>query len=262
MSPRLTAIGSGKGGTGKTFVATSLASALARLGERVLLCDADVGLSNTQVHLGLATGGDLADLLYDRVSLADAVVPVCEGSQSAFDLLAAPAGTGALANLEVGVVEGLMRKLRASQYYDRILIDLSAGVDARTMAMAGRSDDVLLVLNADPAALTDAYAFTKLLLKQSGQVAKSIVNSAENVADARRTAGSLAKTCRAFLKMEPQFLGFIPRDPNVVRAVRLQRLVGEVSPAAPAAAAILALARRLSARDVQGATRAGLSLVR
>ncbi len=262
MSPRLTAIGSGKGGTGKTFVATSLASALARLGERVLLCDADVGLSNTQVHLGLATGGDLADLLYDRVSLADAVVTVGEGTEGTFDILAAPAGSGALANLEVSAVERLMRKLRASQHYDHILIDLSAGVDARTLAMADKSDDVLLVLNADPAALTDAYAFTKLLLRQGGQIARTIVNLAENVAEARRTAESLAKTCRAFLKTEPQFLGFIPRDPHVARAVRLQRLVTEVSPASPAAEAIAAMARRISTKATKSPTRAGLSLVR
>ena len=240
MPTRLTAIGSGKGGTGKTFIATTLGSALARAGERVLLCDADVGLSNTQVHLGLAPGGGLVDVLFDKVSLAEAVVSVCggAGSKRGFDLIAAPAGSGAFANLEAGIVERLTQKLRAAKNYDRVLIDLSAGVDARTMAFAKGADEVLLVLNSDPAALTDAYAFAKLLLTQSGRVPAMIVNMAENAADARRTAQSLAKTCRAFLKTEPPVLGSIPRDPKVAQSVRLQRLVTDACPGSAAVVAI------------------------
>ena len=128
----------------------------------MLLCDADVGLSNTQVHLGLAPGGGLVDVLFDKVSLAEAVVSVCggAGSKRGFDLIAAPAGSGAFANLEAGIVERLTQKLRAAKNYDRVLIDLSAGVDARTMAFAKGADEVLLVLNSDPAALTIYGAFS------------------------------------------------------------------------------------------------------
>jgi flagellar biosynthesis protein FlhG len=250
-SPKLTAIGSGKGGTGKTLVATGLASALAHEGERVLLCDADFGLSNTTIHLGLATGGDLAGLVDDRVALADAIVPVCGGSaaRGGFDLIAAPAGSGALANLDPGTAGRLAGKLRASRAYDRVLIDLSAGVDALTMALAAHADETLLVLNADPASLTDAYAFAKTLLRLGGGLPKSIVNMAESVGEGRRTAETLAKTCQAFLKATPDFIGSIPRDARASAAVRLQAPLTALYPQSPSALAIVSLARRLHGVD-------------
>ena len=84
MNPHITAIGSGKGGTGKTLIAISLAHALAHRGERVLLCDADLGLSNTSVHLGIKEGGNLADLLAGKTSLKQAVVHVSCGPRHGF----------------------------------------------------------------------------------------------------------------------------------------------------------------------------------
>ncbi len=250
-SPKLTAIGSGKGGTGKTLVATGLASALAHEGERVLLCDADFGLSNTAVHLGLASGGDLAGLLADRTKLADAVVPVSGGSgaRGGFDLIAAPAGSGALANLDVDTAARLVAKLRASRAHDRILIDLSAGVDALTMALAAHADETLLVLNADPAALTDAYAFAKMLLRLGGGIPKSIVNMAESASEGRRTADALARTCQAFLKTAPDYMGSIPRDTHASGAVRLQSPLTSLDPQSPSAQAIAALARQMNEAD-------------
>ena len=159
------AIGSGKGGTGKTLVAVSLAHALAQEGEKVLLCDADLGLSNTCVHLGLDHGGDLAGVIAGRCALADAVVPVFGGikQRGGFDVLAAPAGSGALADIDEAQAHRLIETLRAAKHYDRIVLDLGAGVDAITMHFAAAADSALLVMTPDPASLADAYAFAKLL---------------------------------------------------------------------------------------------------
>ena len=112
LGPRLTAIGSGKGGTGKTFVSVALAQTFADLGERVLLCDADLGLANTAVQLGLASGGDLPGLLAGKIVLADAVARVGIGSHAPFDLLSAPAGTGALADADAETAERLASLLK------------------------------------------------------------------------------------------------------------------------------------------------------
>ncbi len=123
---RLTAIGSGKGGTGKTFVSVTLAHALAHLGEKVLLCDADLGLSNSALHLGLDSGGDIAGVLAGKTPLEQAVVPVFGGisARGGFDLLGAPAGSGALANAgELGAGQ-LLTTLRFAAQYDRVLLDL------------------------------------------------------------------------------------------------------------------------------------------
>jgi flagellar biosynthesis protein FlhG len=129
------------------------------------------------------------------------------------------------------------------------LIDLSAGVDALTMALAAHADETLLVLNADPASLTDAYAFAKMLLRLGGSIPKSIVNMAESASEGRRTADALAKTCQAFLKASPDFVGSIPRDAHASDAVRLQAPLTALYPQSPSAQAIASLARRLSETD-------------
>jgi flagellar biosynthesis protein FlhG len=251
MLPKLTAIGSGKGGTGKTLVATALAAALARQGERVLLCDADLGLSNATLHLGLDSGGDLAGLLADRLAFDQAVAQVSggAGTSGGFDLVAAPPGSGALANLDRAAAERLVGKLRLASAYDRVLLDLSAGVDATTMEFAARSDETILVLTADPAALADAYAFVKLLLRRTGKTGArrplALVNMADSDIEAGRTRDALAKTCRAFLKTAPDYLGFVPRDPHVQTAVRQQRALVASFPKAPSTRAFAEIAAKL-----------------
>lgn len=252
--PKLTAIGSGKGGTGKTLTATALASALAFEGERVLLCDADLGLSNSTVHLGLESGGDLPGFLSDRLPLHEAVTSVMGGpaERGGFDLIAAPSGSGALADIEQHVGERMMFKLRNARSYDRILLDLSAGVDATTIGFAARADETLLVLTPDPASLTDAYAFVKLLLRMRGRKPLALVNMADSEADARRTRDSLAKTCRAFLKTTIDYLGSVPRDPHVVAAIRQQRPLVALYPQSPSARAFESLARKLCAPGSKG----------
>jgi flagellar biosynthesis protein FlhG len=258
-SPRLTAVGSGKGGTGKTLVAASLAHALAYEGERVLLCDADLGLSNAAVHLGLDRGGDLPALLAGSRKLAETVVPVLGGTDArgGFDLLAAPSGSGALANTGAIAAENLIRQLRAAKDYSRVVIDLGAGVDAAVMRFAASADETLLVMTPDPASLTDAYAFAKLLLRMTGtRLPAALVNMAGGDGEARRTEEAMAATCSAFLNCVPEFLSSIPRDAHATEAVRRQRPLLSHCPQSPAARAIAQNARRLHARLLPTAARA------
>ncbi len=247
-APILTAIGSGKGGTGKTLVTVTLAQALAHQGERVLLCDADLGLSNVPVHLGLEDCGDLAALLSGACALSDATVPVLggAGTRGGFDLIAAPAGSGAFANSGAIAAEAMIAKLRQGSAYTRVLIDLAAGVDAEVIAFAAAADETLLVLTPEPTALTDAYAFAKLLLRATGtRMPRVIINMASSVADGRRAQEAMAATCSAFLNMVPEFLGTILRDSNAQEAVRRQRPLLTYSPQAPASRAMVAIAHRL-----------------
>lgn len=249
--PHLTAIGSGKGGTGKTLLATSLAHALAQEGERVLLCDADLGLSNASVHLGLDDCGDLPGLLSNDCTLDDAIAPVLGGAdiRGGFDIIAAPSGCGSLANTGEVSAQNLLSKLKAARQYDRVLLDLGAGVDAAVMRFAASSDDTILVLTPDPAALTDAYAFAKLLQRLTkNRVPQILVNMAASETEARRTADALAATCKAFLKSTPDYLGAIPRDPNVLDAVRKQAALLTLYPQSDSARAVTAIARKLHGR--------------
>jgi flagellar biosynthesis protein FlhG len=246
LGPRLTAIGSGKGGTGKTFVALALAQAFADLGERVLVCDADLGLANASVQLGLASGGDLPGLLAGRIVLADAVAHVEISAHAGFDLLSAPAGSGALADADGETAERLTVLLKRASGYDRVMIDLGAGVGSAAMTLAAHADDTLVLVTPDPTSLTDAYAFAKLLLKRTGGRAPAIaVNMVAGAGEAKRTADALIRSAQTFLKVTPAYLGFVPNDVRVVEAVRRQTMLCALYPQCPAAMAIETLAGAL-----------------
>ena len=254
MTPHMTAIGSGKGGTGKTLIAVSLAHSLAHAGERVLLCDADLGLSNATVHLGLEDGGNLPCVLKGDCAVADAVVPVLGGAsgRGGFDLLSAPAGSGLLANATTDDARRLLITLRAAQSYDRIILDLGAGVSDTTMMFACAADEVLLVMTPDPAALTDAYAFAKLMTRHASTATPLVlVNLAANDGEARRTFDALDATARAFLKYELEYLGGVPRDAKAGEAVRRQCHLLSLYPQAAASVAIEAVARTLHGRNAK-----------
>lgn len=244
-APRLTAIGSGKGGTGKTFISLTLAKCFARRGEKVLVCDADLGLSNTSVQLGLASGGNLPALLSGRVAFKDAIVHV-PGTIAEFDLLAAPAGSGQLADAGEKVAERLVTILQNASDYNRVVIDLGAGVGPGTMIIAESADDTIAVTNPDPAAITDAYAFVKLMAKRTGgRMPRVIVNRAGSALEADRTADALLTAARTFLKGAPEYIGSVPDDPKVVEAIRRQRALQELYPQSPAAMAVDALSEIL-----------------
>lgn len=246
MTTHLTAIGSGKGGTGKTVIAVSLAHAFAHLGERVLLCDADLGLANAGVHLGLSQTGDLASVLDGSKTLKEAIVRVPSGPHAGFDLLAAPSGCGALANVGEAAIDSLAAILWRAGQYDRVIVDLGAGVDANVMGLAAHADEVLLVVTPDPASITDAYAFAKLMLRRTtSRVPQVLVNMALNATEGRRIADALLGSARAFLKATPEFLGFVPYDSRVGEAVRRQSPLLTLFPQTPAATAIESMARKL-----------------
>jgi flagellar biosynthesis protein FlhG len=239
--PHLTAVGSGKGGTGKTFVALSLAASFAARGERVLMCDADLGLANTTVQLGLPGGGDLPGLIAGRTAFKNAVVR--NPCRLGFDLLAAPAGTGFLADASEKTAEELIAILLGASGYGRIVLDLNAGVGAFTMTLASHADDALAVTTPDPAALTDAYAFIKLMARRTGgRMPAVVVNRASGAAEAKRTAEALLRAAGNFLGRTPDYLGFVPEDGHVTEAIRHQTALSSLYPQCPAASAIDGLA--------------------
>jgi flagellar biosynthesis protein FlhG len=136
--------------------------------------------------------------------------------------------------------------LRRVTGYERVLIDLGAGIGETVLSLAADSDDVVVVMTPDPAALTDAYAFIKLALKRTGGRAPSLlVNMAANAAEAKRTAEALTHSARTFLKASPAYLGFVPTDMRVVECLRRQSSLWQSYPRCPALNAITALTTAL-----------------
>jgi flagellar biosynthesis protein FlhG len=219
--PRFMAIASGKGGVGKTWLAISLSHAFARAGLRVLLFDADLGLANVDVQLGLMPRTDLGTVLSGRTNIAGAVT---HHDATGLDVLAGRSGSGALASLSVESLELLLTQLRGeSTEYDVVVLDLSAGIDRVVRRIAAWSDLLLVVATDEPTSLTDAYAMLKLHTRDRPEGdTRIVINQASSGAEGQLTYMTLRRASAAFLHREPALAGVIRHDLKVRDAIRHQ----------------------------------------
>lgn len=230
---RLIAIGSGKGGVGKTWFSITFAHCLALQGKKVLLFDGDLGLANVDIQLGLMPERDLAEVVSGKLSMKRAVTPYREGG---FDILAGRSGGGALASLPPPRLLRLRQELATlSKDYDHVIIDLAAGVDKTVQLLAGIAAHSLLVVNDEPTSLTDGYAFIKLAHQGGAHKGlKVVVNSAESQTAGRKTYDTLGKACQNFLGFTPPLAGVVRRDAKVRDSIRAQSPLMTRSPDAQA----------------------------
>ncbi len=245
MTGHLIAIASGKGGVGKTWLAISLAHALAQEGGRVLLVDGDFGLANTDVQLGLDPKQDLADVLAGRASLAQAAMAHAAG----FDVLPGRSGSGALAALDGAGLNRLLVTLdEARAGWPLVVLDLGAGLDPAVRRLAAAADTLLVVATDEPTSLTDAYAVLKLHRRDApGADARLVVNQATDRASGERTWATLNRACESFLGAGVPLAGMIRRDAKVPESIRRQTPLLTRHPASPAAQDVAALARGMLA---------------
>ena len=246
------AIASGKGGVGKTWLAITLAHALARMGARTLLFDGDLGLANVDVQLNLEMHHDIVDVVQGRVEIEDAITHFADGP---FDVIAGKSGSGALADLGVGAVEGLARTLeQVSGCYQRVVLDIGAGIDAPARTLIRRGRPLLVVVTDEPTSLTDAYALIKLTLRDDPRASiRVIVNMADTARAGERTYAALANACHNFLKITPPLLGVVRRDPKVREPIRRQAPLLMRHPGCDAAEDVERVARSLIQTTQPGA---------
>jgi len=240
--PRFIAIASGKGGVGKTWFAITIAHALIRSSLRVLLIDADLGLANVDVQLGLTPRVDLGSIISGRTKVAHAVT---RHDATGLDVLAGQSGSGALASLPEAGLEFLLSRLREETgNYDAILLDLSAGIDRTVRRLAAWSDLLLVVATDEPTSLTDSYAVIKLqTVDQPDGDVRIVINQAQSLAEGHQTYATLRRACTAFLHREPPLAGVIRHDPKVRDAIRRQASLLHRHPNSSAAQDVEALAR-------------------
>ncbi len=237
------AIASGKGGVGKTWLAITLAHCLARAGRRTLLFDGDLGLANLDIQLGLSPTHDLGGVLAGRYELAAAA----QWADGGFHVIAGRSGSISLATLPANRLEMLSAELGnlAAAYHD-VILDLAAGIERTVRRLALGAGTCLVVTTDEPTALTDAYAFIKLSLRQNPRAdLRVVVNMATSTADGQRTHAVLARACRNFLRAAPPLAGVIRRDYRVPDTIRHQAPLLARHPACEAAQDVERLAKCL-----------------
>jgi flagellar biosynthesis protein FlhG len=237
---RVVCIASGKGGTGKSVVATNLAVLRAQRGERVLLIDFDAGLANAHLLLGLAPRHDFGHVLDGSVRAKDAIVEGPDGVH----LISGGVGRHALANPTRRELEQLFEALRPLEFeYDLILVDHGAGLSYSTVAHLAATSTLLLVTNHEVTALSDAYALYKRaqMVNQHLRVGM-VLNRCPDEKQAMLGWERFKKTSLQFLGTHPELVGWVPADEAVGRSVQLRKPVSLSEPASQAAQAIAKVA--------------------
>lgn len=234
------AVAGGKGGVGKSTVAVNLGVALAGAGHEVMLLDADTGLANVDVMLGLAPSRHIGHLLDGECALEDLLLSAPCGLQ------VVPAGSGArrLAQLHNGELAAIIRAFdelaRPPEY---LLVDTAAGLSDSVTMFAAAAAEVILVVCDEPASLTDAYGLAKVLSRDFGvRRLRMVANMARNEGDARLLHQKLARVSDRFLDVAIEFCGWVPHDERLRQAIRRQAAVVDLWPSSPSARAFKKLA--------------------
>jgi flagellar biosynthesis protein FlhG len=238
------AVTSGKGGVGKTNVTINVAIAMARLGLRVGVLDADFGLGNIDVLLGLAPGAHVGHVVAGEKALPDVVVRGPHG----ITIIPASSGLQSMTALSDVQRNRLLRALdEACCDLDFLLIDTAAGISDNVMDMLRLAERVVLVTSLEPSAIVDAYALTKVLT--GSDAAKEIgvvVNGAPNAQEAGLAFRQLDTATRRFLNRSLSYYGHVADDPAVRESVLVQRAIVDHLPQSPASRCYRIVASRLA----------------
>ena len=244
---RVFTITSGKGGVGKSNVAVNLAVQFRKLGKRVVIFDADLGLANVEVMFGSIPKYNLSDLIYRGKTMKEIMTP----GPLDIGFISGGSGIMALNNLSRDQITYLVRSLsELDQLADVVLIDTGAGISDSVMEFVLASAEILLVATPEPSSLTDSYSLLKALFRnpnfpQDEAEIHVIANKVLSAEDAAAVYEKLDTVVHQFLKGDIHYLGMIPQDTMLEKAVRQQKTVSLLYPEAESAKAFEVLAKNL-----------------
>lgn len=239
---------SGKGGVGKSNVSVNVAIQLSKLGKKVIILDADFGLANVEVMLGIRPKYNLADLMFRGKDLQDIIT---EGPEN-IGFISGGSGIQELTNLTKTQLIYLTQKLyELDNLADYIIIDTGAGINDTVMEFVLASSEVLLVTTPEPTSITDAYALLKALNKKPEYLRehtsiKMIANRVSTISEGKELYNKLNIVVSKFLNIPLDFIGSIPQDDNVPRAVMQQKPYSLLYPHSSSTKAISEIACNLS----------------
>lgn len=241
---RTIAIASGKGGVGKTNITVNLAIGLSRFNKKVLVLDADLGLSNIDVILNLATKYNIRHLLNGEKKMQDLIVEGPHGIK----VLPASSGIQELTSLNEFQKLRLIEELdKYEEHVDYLLIDTSSGISENVSFFCTAAQEIIVVTSAEPTAMTDAYALIKVLFtKYQEKNFRILVNNVKSSGEATEVYKRLTSAADRFLSISLDYIGFVPHDRNLPEAVKQQKALIDIYPASEASVSLMEIAGKIS----------------
>ena len=219
---RIITITSGKGGVGKTNVSVNMALAYARMGKKVVVMDADLGLANVNIMLNMVPRYNLYDMIRKNKSMKEIIVETDYG----ISIVAGALGISQIANLSDEERQNFINELNTLSFADIIIIDTSAGVSSNVLDFIAAADDAVIITTPEPTAITDAYGIIKIIATEYENLdmeLKLVVNRVKGAAEAKKVADRMTHIAGQFLNLKVDYLGFIYDDPVVSHAVLRQK---------------------------------------
>ena len=235
---RVIAVTSGKGGVGKSSTSINLAVQFTRMGKKVIILDADFGLANIEVMFGVIPKYNLSDLMFAGKELDEIITEGPEGIR----FISGGSGIAKLVNLDkLSELEGMA---------DVIIIDTGAGISPAVMEFLVASPETILVTTPEPTSITDSYALLKALsmnenFKKDETTIKMIANRVDSEAEGRSLYEKLNVVVMKFLEINMQYLGAVPQDNNIKKAIMKQKPVSMIFPNATSSRHFEEIATRL-----------------
>lgn len=243
---RVITVTSGKGGVGKTTLTINMALAMAKSGKRVLLFDADLGLANINILLGVIPKHNLYHVIKGHKTLEETIISTPEG----VDIIAGASGYTQLADMSVSDRERLVQSFENLDRYDILMVDTGAGVGANVVGFTEPAHDVVVVTTPEPTAITDAYGIIKsIVLVNPDKKIRLIVNRVTSALEGSKVAERIINICNQFLNVSIENGGYIYADENVGKSVRKQKPFLLQYPKARATACLNIVAAKLLNRE-------------
>lgn len=242
-STKIITITSGKGGVGKTNIVANLGYTLCRYGKKVLILDADLGLGNLDVLLGLTPQYNLSDVIHGDKHLADIIV---EGP-GRLKILPAASGIQELTDLTADERYNIFSQLGdLIKDFDIVLIDTAAGISSNVLFFNINADEIMVVVTPEPTSITDAYALMKVLsVKYGSDHFKLVVNAAASQHEADDVFRQLSLVADRFLNIRIEYYGQVGLDEKLKKGVRQQKVVSEMAPLSKASRDFSILSRKI-----------------
>jgi flagellar biosynthesis protein FlhG len=241
---RIITVASGKGGVGKTNISTNMALAYAQMGKKVILMDADLGLANVNVVLGIIPKYNLYHLIRRQKSMKEIIMNTNYGIQ----IVAGASGFAKIANLSEEERRSFIEELSTLSDADVIIIDTSAGVSNNVLSFVAAADDAIIVTTPEPTAITDAYGIIKIIATEIDNLnlsLKLIVNRVKSVTEGKKVAERVINIASQFLNLKVDYLGYVYDDNSVQQAILKQKPFVALDPKGKASICIRQLTSRL-----------------